>query len=76
VLDKKPDGADMVIQLFGKCQRLPDQTRHPVAQGVVEAFDVVDKAAIFTCHDRADAVFDNSIGVAAGTIHRGKMGLS
>jgi len=61
VVDKKPDGADMVIQLFGKCQRLPDQTRHPVTQGVVEAFDVVGKAAVFTCRDVA--VFGEDLGI-------------
>ena len=60
-MDKKPDGADMVIQLFGKCQRLPDQTRHTVTQGVVEAFDVVGKAAVFTCRDMA--VFGEDLGI-------------
>ena len=66
VVDKNPDGADMVIQLFGKCQRLPDQTRHPVTQGVVEAFDVVGKAAVFTCRDVVVRVADGRLVVGFG----------
>lgn len=51
----------MVFELFGKGQRLPDQTRHPVAQGVVEAFDVVGEAAVLARRDVA--VFREGQGV-------------
>ncbi len=51
----------MVFQLFGKGQRLPDQTRHPMAQGVVETSDMVGEAAVLA--RRAVAVFREGQGV-------------
>jgi len=83
VVDKKPDGTDMVFPLFGKGQRLPGQTRHPMPRGNPGFLRVGDKlplavlaTVLLAPCQRADAVFDGGGGVAVGAIHRGKMGIS
>lgn len=40
-MDKEPDRADVIGQLFRKGERLADEPRQTLAQGVVEALAVV-----------------------------------
>ena len=41
------NGTDVVVQLFGKRQRTAYQSRYPLPQGVIEAFDVIGLASFF-----------------------------
>ncbi len=40
------DGADVIGQLLGKRERLPDQTRDPLSQCAVESLDMIGYAAL------------------------------
>ena len=39
--------ADVICQLLGKRERLPDQSRDPLSQGTVESLDVIGDAPLF-----------------------------
>ena len=39
--------ADVICQLLGKRERLPDQLRDPLSQGTVESPDVIGDAPLF-----------------------------
>ena len=39
--------ADVICQLLGKRERLPDQLRDPLSQGTVESLDMIGDAPLF-----------------------------
>lgn len=47
VVDKVPERADVIDQLFRKRERLSDEAATALAQGVVEALDMIGMATVF-----------------------------
>jgi CheY-like chemotaxis protein len=47
VVDKVPEGADVIDQLFRERERLSDEAATALAQGVVEALDMIGLATLF-----------------------------
>ena len=40
------DGADVICQLLGKRERLPDQTKYPLSQRAIKPLDMIGYAAM------------------------------
>ena len=47
MVDKKPEGTDMVLELFGKRQSFTHESSTALAKGVIEAFNMVGQASPF-----------------------------
>lgn len=55
VMDKQPNGSNMVAELFGEGQCFPYQSAHPLAHRIVEPLNIAGFAALFThCIHNAD----------------------
>ncbi len=72
-MDEHPNRTNVILNLFGKGQRLPHQPRNPLPQGVVQAFNVACQAALFTRSRMAFAGNDGDvslpvIGIDFGTL--------
>jgi hypothetical protein len=48
VVYKVKYSANMIVELFRKSQRFPDQPRNPLTERAVESFDMIGLTAVFS----------------------------
>jgi hypothetical protein len=46
-MNKVPNGTHVILQIFGERETLPNQTRNPLTQGIVESFNMISLTSLF-----------------------------